>query len=280
MTAADFTHRPERMRLNAAKNGRLCVFDHGFVYAGMWPHDDFTTRYLASVILSIDGQPFQMATDTGVREIAAIAFRPFIKRSLSAMNGPILSVGVGPNHPCYRAFRALGDEGLLVLDRAAFDPQNERMREALEGHLDGREPAALVQAICETLALQLPEPEPIDPRVQRVLDMLDERPNDSLDVLAQAVDLSYDRLSHLFSDCMGLPLRSYALAQKIHRAAQLMGRGLNLTEIALAAGFADSAHFSRVWVKTFGASPSTFFNKPGFQVKNAITQETGYYRKR
>ncbi len=34
---------------------------------------------------------------------------------------------------------------------------------------------------------------------------------------------------------------------------------LSLTEIALAAGFTDSAHFSNAWLKSFGGSPTHFF---------------------
>lgn len=38
-----------------------------------------------------------------------------------------------------------------------------------------------------------------------------------------------------------------------------MGSGQRLTDVAQAAGFVDSAHFAKVWVQTYGASPSHFF---------------------
>jgi AraC-like DNA-binding protein len=258
--------------VRARVRGKLYLFDYGMVYAGPWHSREFTSRFLAVVLVSADGRPFRVETDDQAIEVPALAIRPFVRRRLVSPEVPVISAGVSPLHACYRVFRELPESGVLPLERERFDPFDEKLQRAVAGGLQGREPAALAQSMCETLALQLPTVGPLDKRVQRVLDRLDIEPGTSLDVLAEEVGLSYDRLSHLFSDEMGLPLRSYALSQKIHRAASLVGRGLNLTEIALSAGFADSAHFSRVWSKAFGASPAAFFNSASVGLHNAITQ--------
>jgi AraC family transcriptional regulator len=46
--------------------------------------------------------------------------------------------------------------------------------------------------------------------------------------------------------------RSVAASLRIERAVQLYAGGRSLTEAAHQAGFADSAHFSRTFRRTFG----------------------------
>jgi AraC-like DNA-binding protein len=104
------------------------------------------------------------------------------------------------------------------------------------------------------------------------LKLLEQNPMYPLDELADAVGLSYDRMSHLFSATMGLPLRSYQLSRKVNAAAQLAYSGLSLTEVAHEAGFSDSSHFSRVWLKAFGASPSFFFGGQYVDVKLEVKE--------
>jgi AraC-like DNA-binding protein len=83
-------------------------------------------------------------------------------------------------------------------------------------------------------------------------------PTDGLDQLAVKVGVSSDRLSRLFLDAVGLPMRSYLLWRKTHRIAALFSEGLSLTDIAHAAGFTDSAHMCHMFQDVFGAPPSHF----------------------
>jgi AraC-like DNA-binding protein len=61
----------------------------------------------------------------------------------------------------------------------------------------------------------------------------------------------------LFVEQTGVPFKTYLLWLRLVRAVELYSQGANsLTDAAHAAGFADSAHFSRVFKRTFG-SPAT-----------------------
>ncbi len=271
MEALELNARVQAL-LGEPTQGQLYLFDYGFVYAGTWGHEESTTRFAATIVFSLDDLVFQLTAAGQTGSETAVAFSPFVKRALSAPRSLIVSVGITPRHPFYRAFRDLGVEGMLRLNRADFAHLDKGFLQAAEGVLNGHDAQALCRAVCETFATKVPAPEPLDKRVEQVLELLDMRPNYPLEELSQVIGLSYDRLSHLFSEQMGLPLRSYALGQKIHRATQLTGRGMSFTEIAQAAGFADSAHFSRVWVKSFGASPSAFFGRSAMRVHNALTQ--------
>lgn len=83
--------------------------------------------------------------------------------------------------------------------------------------------------------------------------------------LASDVGLSADRLSHLFSDKLGISIKSYFLWSRMRRAVDLISRGESLVTVAHDAGFSDSAHLTRTIKHFFGFTP-TFIVK-GMEVK-------------
>jgi AraC family transcriptional regulator len=76
--------------------------------------------------------------------------------------------------------------------------------------------------------------------------------NVTLPAAAGHVGLSPSRARHLFVAQTGLPYKTYVLWLRIERAVALYAAGSSLTEAAHEAGFADSAHFSRTFRRTFG----------------------------
>lgn len=66
------------------------------------------------------------------------------------------------------------------------------------------------------------------------------------------VNLSQSRARHLFVVQTGLPFKTYVLWLRLECAVAHYARGSSLTEAAHNAGFADSAHFSRTFRRTFG----------------------------
>jgi AraC-like DNA-binding protein len=64
-------------------------------------------------------------------------------------------------------------------------------------------------------------------------------------------------LRHLFVEQTGLAYKTYVLWLRLVRALQVYAEGRNLTEAAHAAGFADSAHFSRAFKRNFGLPATT-----------------------
>ena len=69
---------------------------------------------------------------------------------------------------------------------------------------------------------------------------------------ADHVCLSHSRARHLFAAQAGLPFKTFVLWLRLERAVALYALGSSLTEAAHEAGFADSAHFSRTFRRTFG----------------------------
>jgi AraC-like DNA-binding protein len=74
--------------------------------------------------------------------------------------------------------------------------------------------------------------------------------------LAREACLSEDRFLHLFKEQLGITLRHYIIHQRLLRATADILTGASVTDAALDAGFADSAHFSRRFLALAGFSPS------------------------
>ena len=96
------------------------------------------------------------------------------------------------------------------------------------------------------------------PRITRacayIAQRLDEQP--SLEEIAAHIQLSPGRLTHLFKQEVGVPIRRYALWLRTRQAVQsLIDHPTNLTQAAHEANFADQAHFSRTFREMFGLTP-------------------------
>jgi AraC-like DNA-binding protein len=78
----------------------------------------------------------------------------------------------------------------------------------------------------------------------------------SLERVAREAGLSGGRLSHLWSEHLGLGFRPFILWLRLQRAARELASGESLTSAAAAAGFADGAHMARTFRRMFGLAPS------------------------
>lgn len=99
----------------------------------------------------------------------------------------------------------------------------------------------------------------VDTRIARVLDRLATDNDASLNLgeAARLACLSKSRFSHLFVAEVGLPFRTYILWRRLTVAVHGIAAGVTLTDAAHDAGFADSAHFSRTFLRMFGV-PASF----------------------
>lgn len=135
--------------------------------------------------------------------------------------------------------------------------------------LDEAAGQALLSNILTTLiGPGLPDASPDDPRIARALSQvtpqfLVEHPR-PISSLAAHVHLSPSRFRHLFRSEMGVSVQSYLRWQRLFVALRTSVDGASLTEAAHTAGFADSAHLTRVFRATFGLPPSHIFKNSHF----------------
>jgi AraC-like DNA-binding protein len=142
--------------------------------------------------------------------------------------------------------------GVAYLDarRYRFDDA-QRLAEAWRGFVPGRDD--LREAMGDALAI--PERR-VDARLMRALALL---AGDDMSVAQAAlqVDLSESRLTHLMTETLGAPPRTWRTWLMLRRALHetLLGSA-NLTQAAHHAGFADSAHFTRTCKQLLGVRPA------------------------
>lgn len=119
--------------------------------------------------------------------------------------------------------------------------------------------AARVEPWVTQTLLRDRRPPPPDHRVKQVLRTLPARLAEaeavSLDVLAVSVGVSPSRFMHRFTTSVGVPLRPYVLWLRLQCGAGELARGRSVADAAHAAGFSDSAHFTRTFRRMIGVTP-------------------------
>ena len=84
--------------------------------------------------------------------------------------------------------------------------------------------------------------------------------------VAEYCGISPRRLEQIFREVQGINVSSYITYFRINRAIELMNRAegsCSLTDIALESGFGSLQHFSKVFKKIMGVSPSGYFSQKG-----------------
>jgi AraC-like DNA-binding protein len=135
-------------------------------------------------------------------------------------------------------------------------PLARSLAELRQCHFANADEAELLRA-GHRLIERLPHTAPAvlpDSRVLAMIDYAQAHLADdiSLPMAASHVCLSESRARHLFAAQTGLPFKSFMLWLRLQRALASYVEGRSLTEAAHDAGFADSAHFSRTFKRTFG----------------------------
>ena len=97
----------------------------------------------------------------------------------------------------------------------------------------------------------------LDPRLEEALLKASKDPAPGAVARAAAsVGLSPARLRALAQTQIRVPLSQWLLWQKLQRAGREIARGAGLAEAAVAGGFADQAHLTRITRRMFGVTPS------------------------
>lgn len=98
----------------------------------------------------------------------------------------------------------------------------------------------------------------LDKRIAELLQILQNCDcyDHAIENFAQSVCLSSSRLSHLFREQIGVPLKSYVLFHQLERAFTALLHGKSVTDAAMLAGFDSPSHFAATVKKWMGTSVS------------------------
>lgn len=101
----------------------------------------------------------------------------------------------------------------------------------------------------------------MDPRVQKIVALLEARPDARFSVpeLAREVNLSQWHLTHLFVSEIQMSPLEYSRRLKFERATDLLTHTfLSIKEVMSAVGFHDKSHFARDFKRLYGLGPSEY----------------------
>ena len=130
---------------------------------------------------------------------------------------------------------------------------------------------AFVDTLTTALGLQLVQQagtsKPVPPRIRgglapavrrRVLELMDAHPDAHLtiDALARVAGLSPAHFARAFKESIGRAPHQHLLALRLERARRMLEvPDAALSDVALRAGFADQAHFTRFFKRHYGLTP-------------------------
>jgi AraC-like DNA-binding protein len=114
---------------------------------------------------------------------------------------------------------------------------------------------AVIASILAAVDLRQP-PKPRHPAARRMCAYLDGSDHLDLASLSREAGLSPRQMRHTFARDVGLPMRAYLRWKRLRRAIGAVEEGASLSAAAASAGFADSAHLSRVFRGQFGMTPT------------------------
>jgi len=178
-----------------------------------------------------------------------------------------------------RLVSATEDDALPVSLRRRYDiggPQVQHVIGALAAEASGGSPNGLlfVEALTTALGLQLVRQAGVGaahgspaarargglaPRVRRrILEVMHDEPAARLtiEVLAREAGLSSAHFARAFKESMGRAPHKYLMELRLERARSLLDApDVTLSDVALRSGFADQAHFTRLFRRQFGITP-------------------------
>ncbi|MGH7442500.1 MAG: helix-turn-helix transcriptional regulator [bacterium] len=164
------------------------------------------------------------------------------------------------------AAKFLGSNALGLPPAEAFAKQRRGLLALSRRKGTAEEAWAVYKAVTGNLrGVELPGPA-ADERVVKALRIFRglEDKHISAGDLAKQVFLSESRLSHLFSEQLGMPIKRYLLWLKVVAACERVNSDDNITQAAQTAGFTDGAHLTHSLRHLIGVSPRTLFNNRSF----------------
>lgn len=212
-------------------------------------------------ILFADAPQWVWTAAAGRKQYAGVVIGADVKHLLEPTTAPVTLLYVEPHSTPGRHLQRSLSEGLLVLD-------TQRVRAARNalGHVPTNATVAETVALIVGDGAPSSAPDVRDALMAQLIDSLPLSLPDRLTStrLAKQVGLSKSRFLHRFRDHTGLPLRPFLRWRRLLSAMTQVMAGHSLTDAAMAAGFADAAHFTRTFRRHFGIAPRTL---PGLQAQ-------------
>lgn len=249
---------------------RIYLWEGIYLYIGKSTPVLRHASHALEIGISLD-QPFRMRDDLGQwQEARALMIAPDREHEcLITIEGRWVHIGIESESSLARELRDrfMQHQSFVFLTHSALDEFITGLQQPGTDQAAQDDAASLLNGFMSGLLnkrVELIGPSrEIDLRIKKIINILKELPesNPSLQQLADQVGLSEGRLVHLFKQQLGIPIGSYILWIRVNQAIREMTASISLTQAAHNAGFADSAHFSRTFMRIFGTRPSEILKR-------------------
>jgi AraC family transcriptional regulator len=241
-------------------DGHICFWQGGSLWLGRGQgrsrrHD----HHAHQVAISLDGTCRFRGTPEEPWSTYAAAIIPSHRKHEFEFEGAIAHLFVEPETPQGRSLdRYCSGPGISALPDAECCRIAPMLQGAAQAQLGGDALVRVGQAVLATLTGCEVMAAPVDPRVTKAIEYLGSRllAPVSLADAAAAAALSPGRFRHLFVQETGTTFRAYLLWLRLNVAIGAAMDGASWTSAAYEAGFADSAHLTRTFVRMFGINPA------------------------
>lgn len=138
------------------------------------------------------------------------------------------------------------------------------LRHLFAAETGAADPLAREQALVRLLAVSggiVPaDAASASPEVGRARQRIEDDPGNpvSLSELAEVAGMSRFQLLRAFKQESGLTPHAYLVQRRVDLARRLIRSGAGLAEAAVAAGFADQSHMTRIFVRRYGLTPGAY----------------------
>jgi AraC-like DNA-binding protein len=247
----------------------LYLWPGKFLYAGSSVRTKVHGHHAMQIAMSTS-RPFRMKLGSEWENFQAVIIKPDFPHECILEDKQVIFLGLDPesteavaleyNYLEGKPYRTIDDpvSGTFIAEINAalqLDPGSSNIARILNNFF--------FQLKVETQQLAMP-----DDRLMKVTSFIREAIPGKMrlrDLAAEAC-ISEGRLVHLFKQQIGIPIRSYILWTRLIHAVYSVVNGASMTEAAHRSGFADSAHFSRVFLRMLGVPPTGLLkNSQNFQ---------------
>ncbi len=243
-----------------ARPAALFLFDDRIVWSSVGFTGALTSRPTCALLIgAYDALTVTAAGHPPLHTRAALV-GPQVARSIAAEGAGFYSLSLDPAHPACRYLRdrVLAGRPLLDLASQLSAEVLALAGEGIERAIDCARSRASSDRLLAHFFPDVGVAPAIEVRIARVAAWLRRNVPARADMarLGEVCHLSPGRLTHLFTQELGVSIRTYLLWVKMCKAIELLGSERTVAEVAATIGFADSAHFCRVLRNYYAVVPS------------------------
>jgi AraC-like DNA-binding protein len=245
-------------RLNeSGEDGETCVVRGGATHTSRSQRTTQHAHYAWKVHVGLDAPVWAKPTESSrASEARVIVVPPNVRHATGAL-GWSAAVFLEPGSrgtPWRETGRAYAIDGVQA--RRLVGLVNEAMSSSRV------DIGCFVDQVARATFAPAPPTRSLDARVNTALAAISRDVDVDLRLLAAALRVSLDRLTHVVSEQTGMPPRRHALWHRVLRVLDAGARPVTLAAAAVEAGFADHAHMTRSFRRFLGRAPSEFRAPP------------------